>query len=55
MPETTSVLSTVITGDLVSGLFNEIYAVLPVMMPASIGYMAVRKGLGFVFGLLRKA
>lgn len=55
MDGTTSVLASVVTTETVSGLFNEIYAVLPVMFPVSISYMAVRKALSFVFGLLRQA
>ena len=48
-------LTDVVTAQMVSGVLNEIVGLLPVMIPASISYIALRKGLGFVFSTLKKA
>lgn len=53
--ETASTLSSVVTKEMVSGVFNEIVSLLPVLIPVSVGFIAVRKGLGFLFGTLRQA
>lgn len=60
MPETTvsssvTHLSDIVTADMMTGVFNEIYGVLPVVIPAIVGYIAVRKGISFLIGALRKA
>lgn len=48
-------LSTVITTDMLNGVLDEVIACLPIVVPVAIGFLAVRKGIGFVFGMLRKA
>ena len=48
-------LTDVVTAQMVSGVLNEIVGLLPVMIPAAISYIALRKGLGFVFSTLKKA
>ncbi len=48
-------LSDVITSDMMNGVFSEILGVLPVVVPAIVGFIAIRKGLSFVLGALRKA
>lgn len=48
-------LAEVITTDMVSGLFSEMYAVMPVILPAAVGYMGIRKAISFVFNFLRRA
>lgn len=50
-----STLGTIVTADLVSGVLNEVIAVLPVVIPAAIGFIAIRKGISFVLGMLRAA
>ncbi len=52
---TETVLDKVITAEMMSGVFNEIVGVLPVVVPVSVGFIAIRKGLGFVFSSLRAA
>lgn len=54
-PTTVTHLADVITGDMVSGLFNEIFGLLPVLIPTAVTFLAVRKGLSFFLGFLRKA
>lgn len=48
-------LSTIVTADMVSGVFNEIIGLLPVCIPAAITYLGIRKGLKFLFSTLRAA
>lgn len=52
---TTTVLGNVITSNLLAGVFNELVAVLPVVIPAVIGFLSVRKALSFVLGSMRRA
>lgn len=52
---TTTVLSAVVTSDMVSGVLNEVVALLPVILPAAISFIAIRKGVSFVLGMLRSA
>ena len=48
-------LSTIVTSDMVTGVLNEIIGLLPVMIPALIGFVAIRKGISFVLSMLRSA
>lgn len=52
---TASTLSSVVTKEMVGGVFDEIVSLLPVVIPVSVGFIAIRKGLGFLFGSLRQA
>lgn len=53
--EATSVLAGVVTSGMISGVLDEIVALLPTILPAAIGFIAVRKGVSFVLGMLRSA
>lgn len=48
-------LSTIVTADMLGGVLDEVVGLLPVVIPVSITFIAIRKGLGFLFGSLRKA
>lgn len=48
-------LSGVVTTEMLSGVMDEIIAVLPIVMPVSISFMAIRKGIRFVLGAIAKA
>ncbi len=48
-------LTGVVTSDMVSGVLNEVVGLLPVVLPASISYIALRKGLSFLISTLRRA
>lgn len=50
-----STLSNVVTSEMMSGVFNEIVALLPVVIPTMVGFIAIRKGISFVSGILRSA
>ena len=53
--ETASVLASVVTADLLGGVLDEVVALLPVCMPVMIGFIALRKGISFVSGILHSA
>lgn len=48
-------LSTIVTAQMLSGVLDEIVGLLPVVLPVMIGFIALRKGIGFVIGSLRSA
>lgn len=50
-----AVLSTIVTGDMLSGVLTEITGLLPVVIPVAIGFIAIRKGIAFLLGTLRAA
>lgn len=37
------------------GVLDEVVGLLPVVIPVAITFLALRKGLGFLFGVLRAA
>lgn len=55
MEAATTVLSEVVTSGMLSGVLDEIIALLPTILPAAIGFIAIRKGVSFVLGMLRSA
>lgn len=56
MPEgATTVLSGVVTNEMLSGVLNEVLALLPIAIPVVIGFIAIRKGISFLIGILRSA
>lgn len=52
---TTIDLSTVITADMLTGVFDQLVKMLPVVLPASFGLLGVRKAIGFVIGMIKGA
>lgn len=52
---TTQHVYDIITTDMMSGVLAEVLGMLPVVIPVTIGFIAVRKGLAFLFQSLRKA
>lgn len=51
----TAKLDGVFTASNLSGVLDELLAVVPVVIPVAIGYMAVRKAIGFVLGIIQGA
>lgn len=45
----------IITTDMMQGVLSEVLGMLPVVIPVTIGFIAVRKGLSFLLQSLRKA
>lgn len=50
-----TVLNKVITSTMLEGVLAEITAVLPTVLPVMITFLAIRKGISFVIGMLRSA
>lgn len=50
-----TVLSEVVTSQMVGGVLDEVVGLLPIILPAMIGFVAIRKGVSFVLGMLRSA
>lgn len=54
-PTTAGTLSTIITSDMLKGVLNEVIGMLPTIIPVMIGFVALRKGISFVLGMLHSA
>lgn len=52
---TTTTLAGIVTGDMVSGVLDEIVGLLPVIVPVMIGFIGLRKGISFLQGVLHSA
>lgn len=48
-------LKEVVTTAMCSGVLDEVVGLLPIIVPVSVGFIGLRKGLSFLFGSLRKA
>lgn len=48
-------LSSIVTAEMCSGVLNEVTGILPVLIPVSITFIAVRKGISFLISTLRGA
>ena len=53
--EATGTLQSIVTANMLSGVLTEIVELLPVVIPALLGFIAIRKGISFVLGNMRKA
>lgn len=53
--EATATLSSVVTSGMISGVLDEIIALLPVVIPTMIGFIGLRKGISFLQGVLHGA
>ena len=45
----------IVTPDMLGGVLDEVVGLLPVCIPVMIGFIALRKGISFVRGILRSA
>lgn len=50
-----TVLDQTITSTMVNGVLDEVVAVIPIIVPVAISFIAIRKGISFVLGMLRSA
>lgn len=48
-------LSTIVTSEMVSGVFDQILGLLPVIMPVMVSFIGLRKGISFLQGVLHSA
>ena len=59
MGETTAAATTtldgIVTADMMGGVLDEIIALLPIVLPVMIGFVAIRKGVSFVLNMLHSA
>lgn len=55
METTGAVLSSVVTAEMLDGVLGEIVALLPIVLPVMIGFIALRKGIGFIQSVLHSA
>lgn len=53
--QATTYLSGVITQDMINGVFNEILALLPIVLPCIIGFAGIRKGIRFILSAIHGA
>lgn len=52
---TGTMLKDIVTADMLGGVLDEIVGLLPVVIPVAIGFLALRKGIGFLFSTIRSA
>lgn len=53
--ETTATLASIVTSDMISGVFGELLGLLPVVLPAVVMFVGIRKGISFLIGMLHSA
>lgn len=53
--EVAKTLAGVVTADMISGVLDQMVALLPVVMPAMIGFIGLRKSISFLQGVLHGA
>lgn len=51
----TTVLSGIVTANMLQGVLAEITSLLPVCIPVMIGFIAIRKGISFLSSILHSA
>ena len=54
-PAVGQVLKSAVTAEQLNGVLSEVIGLLPVVLPVAIGFMAIRKGIGFLMGMLHSA
>ena len=53
--QVTGKLASVVSSSDLSGVMNEILALLPVIIPVMIGFIGLRKAISFLIGMLHSA
>lgn len=48
-------IASVVTADMMSGVLNEVIALLPVCIPVMISFIGLRKGISFIGSVLHAA
>jgi len=51
----TTVLSGIMTSDMLKGVLDEVVGLLPTILPVMIGFVALRKGISFILNMLHSA
>lgn len=52
---TTSTIAGIVNAEMLQGVLNEILGLLPIILPVSITFIGIRKGLSFLTGALHSA
>ena len=52
---TSSALVSAVQSANIEGVLTEVVNLLPTVLPVMIGFLAIRKGISFVIGMLRSA
>lgn len=55
MITSTLILKDLVTAEVLKGALAEVVGLLPVIIPVSIGYIGIRKGVSFLLGMIRRA
>lgn len=50
-----TVLDGIVTVEMASGVLDEVVGLLPILIPVMIGFIGIRKGIGFLQGVLHRA
>lgn len=53
--ESGTVLSKVVTADMMNGVLSEVVGILPVCIPVLVSFIALRKGISFLQNILHSA
>lgn len=48
-------LSSIVTGEMMQGVFTQITGLLPVVIPVMVGFIGLRKGIQFLQSVLHSA
>lgn len=48
-------LKDIVTAEMLGGVLDEVVGLLPIVVPVSIGFIALRKGINFLMSALKKA
>ena len=49
------ILQGVVTADMLQGVLDEVIGLLPIILPVSITFIGLRKGISFLFSALHSA
>lgn len=55
METATQTLIEVVNADMLNGVLDQVIGLLPVVIPVMIGFIALRKGISFIQGILHSA
>lgn len=48
-------LSSIVTAEMISGVLDQVVGLLPVVLPAMITFIGLRKGISWLQGMLQSA
>lgn len=54
-PAVATMLGDIVTGEMLSGVLDQVIDLLPVILPVMITFVGLRKGISFVMSMLHSA